>query len=376
MDLDQLQANWDTFGRVDPLWAVLTDPTKKGNRWEVEEFFRTGEREAEDVVSDSRALGVPRRFGAALDFGCGVGRITQALAQHFDRCSGIDISPSMIARANQHNRPPSRCRYHVNERDDLALFADDEFDLIYASRVLQHIEPRYTRSYLAEFIRVLRPGGLAIFDLPGEAGFFPNVEDATDAMPPNAFRATLSVVGDVRRVDPSTPIPLTVEVRNASDQMWGMSDTCPIRLGNHWLDAEGNMLVLDDQRVSLPSPLDPGGRVSLPLSVTAPGTPGEYILRLDMVQESVAWFQDLGSSPCDLSITVSRGHVAVPAETPVSPQVPPPAPPHADAVMEMHAVPRDEVLALVRRSGGTVLDCRDVHHCGPTWKAYKYFSTK
>ena len=76
MDLEQLQANWDTFGRGDPLWAVLTDPTKKGNRWEVEEFFRTGEIEAAEVVSDARALGVPRRFGAALDFGCGVGRIT------------------------------------------------------------------------------------------------------------------------------------------------------------------------------------------------------------------------------------------------------------------------------------------------------------
>ena len=378
MDLDHLQANWNTFGRVDPLWAILTDPTKKGNRWEVEAFFRTGERESEDIVTDARALGRPRRFVTALDFGCGIGRVTQALADHFDRCVGVDISPSMIARANQHNRhATSRCRYQVNATDDLALFADAEFDLIYASRVLQHIEPRYTRNYLAEFIRVLRPGGLVIVDLPSESGFFPNVQDAPDAMPAAAFRAELSVVGDVRRMDPATPISLTVQVTNASDRRWALSDTCPIRLGNHWLDAEGHMLVLDDQRVSLPSPLEPKGRVALPLSVTAPASPGEYILRLDVVQESVAWFQDVGSSPLDLSITVSRSQVASRTGVPLSsPKAPAPPPPHADAVMEMHAVGREEVLALLKQSGATVLEYREVYHCGPTWRTYKYFSTK
>ena len=375
MDLDHLQANWNTFGSPDPLWSILTDPTKKGNRWEVEAFFRTGERECEKVLADARVFGLPRRFVTALDFGCGVGRVTQALADHFDRCVGVDIAPSMIARANQHNRhAPSRCWYQVNATDDLALFVDAEFDLIYASRVLQHIEPRYTRNYLAEFIRVLRPGGLVIVDLPSESGFFPN---APDAMPAAAFRAELSVVGDVRRVDPATSISLTVQVTNASDRTWALSDTCPIRLGNHWLDAEGHMLVPDDQRISLPVPLEPQGRVALPLSVTAPASPGEYILRLDMVQELVAWFQDVGSSPLDLSITVGRSRVAAPAGVPLSTSTAPsPPPPHEDAVMEMHAVERDEVLALLTRSGATVLDCREVYHCGPTWRTYKYLSTK
>ena len=61
----------------------------------MEEFFRTGEIEAAEVVSDARALGVPRRFGAALDFGCGVGRITQALAHHFDQVEWARSHPAM-----------------------------------------------------------------------------------------------------------------------------------------------------------------------------------------------------------------------------------------------------------------------------------------
>src|SRR6266550_3153932 len=32
MDVHDLQTTWDTQGRVDPLWAILSDPVKKGGR--------------------------------------------------------------------------------------------------------------------------------------------------------------------------------------------------------------------------------------------------------------------------------------------------------------------------------------------------------
>jgi SAM-dependent methyltransferase len=54
----------------------------------------------------------------------------------------------------------------LNSRPDLALFADGEFDLVYTSVVLQHLSRDLARSYLAEFARVLRPGGSLIFQLP------------------------------------------------------------------------------------------------------------------------------------------------------------------------------------------------------------------
>lgn len=81
---NQLRQTWDYLGEHDPLWAILSFPQKRGNRWQLEDFFATGRDEIGallQAVSD-RFPDVPRR--CALDFGCGVGRLTRALAAHFD----------------------------------------------------------------------------------------------------------------------------------------------------------------------------------------------------------------------------------------------------------------------------------------------------
>jgi ubiquinone/menaquinone biosynthesis C-methylase UbiE len=167
MNLKQLRANWTAFGERDPLWAILTVPGKERGGWETEEFFRTGQREIADVMDYvSRLHPVARR--RALDFGCGVGRLAQALAEHFEEVAGVDIAPSMLELARRHNRHGERCRYHLNSRPNLAIFAGNSFDFIYSSITLQHMEPRYSRRYLGEFVRVLAPGGVLVFQLPGE----------------------------------------------------------------------------------------------------------------------------------------------------------------------------------------------------------------
>jgi tRNA/tmRNA/rRNA uracil-C5-methylase (TrmA/RlmC/RlmD family) len=97
--LRQLRDQWDRLGRSDPFWAVLTDPDKRNRKWTADEFFETGTNEVATVLAHARTLGLRIRFRRALDFGCGVGRITQALANHFERCDGVDISPSMLETA-------------------------------------------------------------------------------------------------------------------------------------------------------------------------------------------------------------------------------------------------------------------------------------
>ncbi len=162
MNLKNLQKHWDAFGKENPLWAVLTS-TKQ---WKLDEFFETGIQEINEVMDYASTLPASFSKRRALDFGCGVGRLTQALACHFDEVYGVDISPSMIEAARQHNRYGGRCQYHLNVADNLNLFSDDYFDFIYTNIVLQHIAPQYTKNYIAEFVRVLAPGGVLIFQLP------------------------------------------------------------------------------------------------------------------------------------------------------------------------------------------------------------------
>jgi SAM-dependent methyltransferase len=166
VNLAKLQRNWDLLGRADPLWAIAFDPAKRGNRWRPDEFFASGRREVARLLADLERAGVAVRGGRALDFGCGAGRLTQALAEHFDRVDGVDIAPSMLALAERSNRHGERCRYHLNASDDLALFADGTFDLAVSLLVLQHVENRYARRYLAELVRVLRPGGVLVAGVP------------------------------------------------------------------------------------------------------------------------------------------------------------------------------------------------------------------
>lgn len=164
-ELRDLRQAWDAFGDKDPLWAVLTRAGRRGGEWDPAEFFATGRQEIARVLSLADALGLPADRDAALDFGCGAGRLSQALADHFTTVIGVDIAPSMLATANRYNAHPN-CRFVLNESSDLAVFDDESFDFVYSTIVLQHVPPDLALRYVDEFARVLRAGGLAVFTLP------------------------------------------------------------------------------------------------------------------------------------------------------------------------------------------------------------------
>jgi SAM-dependent methyltransferase len=166
MELDELKHNWELLGEQDPMWAILSVPNLKGGKWNVDEFFATGVRDIDGFLQAARALEIEIPRGAALDFGCGVGRMTQALCPHFESVAGVDVSSTMIRRANELNRYPGKCRYHLNTRPLLADFADRSFDFCMTFLVFQHMRPEYAKQYLAELCRLLRPGGVLLFQIP------------------------------------------------------------------------------------------------------------------------------------------------------------------------------------------------------------------
>lgn len=160
-----MQRHWDSLSRQDPLGAILARSKNENVAWDVERFFQSGVFEIDQMIRYAESFQplVEKHF--ALDFGCGVGRLTEALASHFDRVCGVDISPAMIEHARTYQRS-SRSQYLVNETGDLRQFAEGQFDFVYSSITLQHMPPHFARRYMVEFLRVLDPNGLLLFQLP------------------------------------------------------------------------------------------------------------------------------------------------------------------------------------------------------------------
>ncbi len=166
--LFRLRLHWNGFAQRDPHWAILTRPDRRpadARSWSREEFLRTGSDEIAMVLERLRHEGIHLRHGRALDFGSGVGRLTFALGEHFQEATGVDVSEEMIALATADNPRPGVCRFIHNARPDLP-FADATFDFVYSRFVLQHMPRSLAHAYIAEFLRVLRPDGLCVFQLP------------------------------------------------------------------------------------------------------------------------------------------------------------------------------------------------------------------
>jgi SAM-dependent methyltransferase len=343
VELTELRRHWNTFGKEDPLWAILTRDNARHQRWDVVEFFATGATEITALMERLDTLGMPSARRRALDFGCGVGRLTQALCGHFEQSVGVDIAPSMIRLARTYNRHGRRCHYYVNGATDLRRFGDDHFDLIYSNLVLQHMRPDLARAYIREFLRVVAPDGLVVFGLPSERWLTigrpllttgknlkapcdtapgeapPDDESAAPAlsegvgasepMPDTAFSFELAVDSSPRMVSPGERIALTVEVRNTGTSAWpahgSASGRFPVSLGNHWLNKRGRTVILDDARAHLTRHLAPLAATTLTMVATAPSRPGHYLLELDMVQEGVSWFRAKGASTVRIPFEVN-----------------------------------------------------------------------
>lgn len=316
MDLKLVQKHWDRFGRKDPLWAALTVPGKEGRRWSVDDFLATGRAEIAAVLRTADERGLIIHRGHALDFGCGVGRLTQALAATFETVDGVDIAPSMIERARQLNRHPQTCSYHLSAAPDLGLFSEGFFDFVYSTLVLQHMDPETAKRYIGEFCRLLAPGGVAVFQVPSDHAADDPPMGAprtvgTTAIAPADRKARLRCDDPLDPVGAGKALILRVTVTNDSSVPWpaqgGFDSGYAVTLGGRWLDAAQRPLRKGNARCPLPADLLPGQTTSLLLGIEAPSTNGEHVLELDVVQEHVAWFSDSGSPPRRLRFVVEGG---------------------------------------------------------------------
>lgn len=153
---------WDARARENP-WYFVDDRLDYSDP-DVERFWAAGEQ---DLVVLLDRLGV--ELGGAdvvVEIGCGLGRLTRALAARAGNVLALDVSPEMLCRARELNPELTNVQWMPGDGVSLAAIADGSADACLSHVVFQHIpDPAITLGYVAEMGRVLRPGGWAGFQI-------------------------------------------------------------------------------------------------------------------------------------------------------------------------------------------------------------------
>lgn len=127
-----------------------------------EDFFATGLSWLSEFVTFAGVAFVELGGEKALDFGCGIGRMTRALATRYSSVTGIDISDGMIARARELNASPALNFLQVLEPP--WPLDDRSVDLAFSTIAIQHIARPHNGRAIGELFRISRD--LVLFDLP------------------------------------------------------------------------------------------------------------------------------------------------------------------------------------------------------------------
>jgi hypothetical protein len=139
---------------------------------------------------------------------------------------------------------------------------------------------------------------------PGQSA--PPTAQASQQQALKDFSAEVSTSGKLENLKMGETVILPVVIKNTGTENWLPPIDRPINFGYHWLDETGqNPVVFDGIRTGLPQGLQAGAQIELQAKIQAPDTPGKYILRLTLVQETVAWFENKGMKPLDIVVMVN-----------------------------------------------------------------------
>jgi SAM-dependent methyltransferase len=160
----RMRQTWDALARRDAMHFIATERRD----WDRASFLDSGRQTLRSLLE---LVGAPlgRQGGIAVDLGCGIGRLSFALAGRHDRVIGVDVSAEMIrqARALGAEIGAANVDFRLNEGRDLAFLPTGSCDLGFSFVVLQHIPDRaIVLGYLAELARVVRVGGHVLVQVP------------------------------------------------------------------------------------------------------------------------------------------------------------------------------------------------------------------
>jgi len=167
--LARIKLVWEALGEERPHWSVLSaDEFRPERIAETEgEFYRSGATDVANLLAALNRAGVEAAaLGTLFEFGCGVGRVTAHLARHFPRVVACDLSRSHIRLAESALAAGSIANVTIVPAQPPDFGMAQPFDAWFSRIVLQHNPPPVMRLILERALKLLTPGGVAVFQVP------------------------------------------------------------------------------------------------------------------------------------------------------------------------------------------------------------------
>ena len=157
-----MERYWNRRAQEDPFYYV--DNREKLGAPDQERFWKAGEQVVDQLFSD---LGVSLRGDEdVVEIGCGIGRLTRALAHRAKSVHAFDVSDVMLQHARRYNPELHNVDWIHGDGTSLAPLSGESCDACVSFVVFQHLpNAELTYGYVREMGRVLRPGGWAGFQV-------------------------------------------------------------------------------------------------------------------------------------------------------------------------------------------------------------------
>ena len=161
-DSQKMRRDWDERALKNPKPTVCWVPNVNEMDWV--QLLQTGEIEVQERIQPFLdRMGFDPADKAALEIGCGWGRMSHPLARRFGTVMALDVSPEMLKQARAIAAQESNLQFLPGNGIDLHEVGDGSIDFCCTVSVFLHIPSKsIIFSYIREIGRVLKSGGLCV----------------------------------------------------------------------------------------------------------------------------------------------------------------------------------------------------------------------
>jgi len=165
--INQSKNKWNDLSEKNARYFIMSD---YGENIDKKKFEESGEKDFNELIMQDQFLkdrAGPFKEKTLLEIGCGIGRITEFLANEFKEVIGLDISDKMIASVKERLKDKVNVRFFATDGITYPL-SSESVDIVFSFIVFQHMPDRETvKKNFVEAARVLKKGGIMKVQLRG-----------------------------------------------------------------------------------------------------------------------------------------------------------------------------------------------------------------